>query len=122
MGLSRTLPVVPSKLSEALDEAERSGEHFWDPELRRLQGEMVIAIGQANVLTKADECFDEALELARQQGSQSLSLRAAASLFRLWRDTERHDRFERLLREHYQCFTEGLDTSDLAEARELLRS
>ena len=107
-------------LSEALEKAERSGEHFWDPELRRLKGEILVARGQENARAKADACFGEALELARQQGSRSLELRAAVSLFGLWRDTERHDPFEKLLRESYERFTEGFDTSDLTGARELL--
>ena len=47
-------------------------------------------------------------------------LRAAASLAQLWRDQGRRAEARDLLAPVYDWFTEGFDTPDLKEARELL--
>ena len=61
------------------------------------------------------------METAERQGALSFKLRAATNLARLWtrsepRIGEAHD----LLSEVYDRFTEGLDTSDLRDAKALL--
>ena len=68
----------------------------------------------------AEECFQHALDVARQQQAKSLELRAAMSLSRLWqRQGKRQEAYD-LLAPIYGWFTEGFDTADLQEARALL--
>jgi predicted ATPase len=106
-------------LAEALAAAHNSGERWWEAELYRLKGELLLARSTENQ-TEAEACFHQALDVARHQQAKSLELRAAMSLARLWqrqgKQTEAHD----LLAPIYGWFTEGFDTVDLQEAKVLL--
>jgi hypothetical protein len=68
----------------------------------------------------AEACFQQALDLARQQGSSFLELRAAMSLSRLWLAQDQPDAVQALLVELYGWFTEGRETVDLLTAKALL--
>ncbi len=95
-------------------------DRFWEAELHRLQGELLL---EAEVRRKRDEveaCFGQAIEIARQQGARSLELRATVSLGRLWQSQGKREEARRMLAEIYGWFTEGFDTLDLKEARNLL--
>src|SRR5215813_5549358 len=70
--------------------------------------------------TKAEEYFDRALAVARQQQAKSWELRAAMSLARLWRDQGKTVEARELLAPVYGWFMEGFDTRDLKEAKTLL--
>jgi predicted ATPase len=63
---------------------------------------------------------ERALAVARQQQAKSWELRAAKSLARLWRDQGKPQQARELLAPVYGWFTEGFDTRDLKEAKELL--
>lgn len=54
------------------------------------------------------------------QRAKSLELRAAISLARLLRDTDRRDQARATLTEIYNQFTESLNTPDLKDAKSLL--
>jgi len=70
-------------LSEVLEWAENTEGHWWDAELRRLEGELLL--GQAVPDTQqAEVCFQQTLAIARRQQAKSWELRAAMSLSRLW--------------------------------------
>jgi predicted ATPase len=71
-------------------------------------------------MAKAQEYFDVALAVARQQQAKSWELRAAMSMARLWRNQGRRDEARDLLAPVYGWFTEGFDTLDLKEAKALL--
>mgnify|MGYP001593607277 CR=1 FL=1 len=68
-------------LAEALEAAQSTGERYYEAELHRLQGELLLDQGAGRAEAKA--CFARALEMARRQGARSLELRAAASLARM---------------------------------------
>jgi predicted ATPase len=65
-------------------------------------------------------CFLKAIEIARRQHAKSLELRAVMSLSRLWQSQGKKEEAHRMLAEIYGWFTEGFDTADLKEAKELL--
>ncbi|MBI3798878.1 MAG: hypothetical protein HY268_18175, partial [Deltaproteobacteria bacterium] len=69
---------------------------------------------------EAEECFLQALAVARQQQAKSLELRAAMSLARLWQHQGKKEAARQMLAEIYHWFTEGFDTKDLQEAKALL--
>jgi predicted ATPase len=69
---------------------------------------------------KAEEYFERALAVAREQQAKSWELRAAMSIARLWRDQGKRDEAGDLLAPVYGWFTEGFDTLDLKEAKALL--
>ena len=107
-------------LAEALPEATKTGEHWRLPELHRLRGELLLAsrAGEA----EAEECFQQALAMARQQEAKSLELRAAASLARLWQREGKRAHARELLMPIHGWFTEGFETADLREAAALLET
>jgi DNA-binding winged helix-turn-helix (wHTH) protein/predicted ATPase len=107
-------------VQKALTLADSIGEHLVAAELHRLQGELLLRQGQGQAVSAAERCFRRALDIANHRGAKSLELRAAVSLARLWRDLgKRNDALE-LLEPIYGCFTEGFETLDLREAKDLL--
>ena len=68
----------------------------------------------------AESSYRTALSIARGQEAKLWELRAASSLARLHRNQGRAAEARDLLRPVYGWFTEGLDTPDLKEAKELL--
>jgi predicted ATPase len=105
--------------SEAITEVARSGERFWDAELHRLKGQLLLESDTANE-PDAEVCFRSAIEIARSQEARSWELRAATSLAWLWRDQGKPIEARDLLTPVYDWFTEGFDTADLKEAKALL--
>ncbi|HKB38167.1 MAG TPA: hypothetical protein VKD72_17095, partial [Gemmataceae bacterium] len=107
-------------LAEAL--ATATEERFWEAELHRLEGELLLQLAGADpsVWDRAEACFHRSLELARRQGSKSLELRAVVSLSRLYQTQGRRAEAGHMLAETHGWFTEGFDTLDLQEAKALL--
>jgi predicted ATPase len=96
---------------------EETDERHWEAELYRLKGELLLTQGDK---TEAEASFHKAIEVARHQQARSWELRATVSLCRLWRKQGRVDEARQMLAEIYGWFTEGFDTPDLQEAKELL--
>jgi predicted ATPase len=115
-------------VAEALELGDKSGERWWEAELHRLQGVLLLVAKGINDqahpnpprVAEAERCLQQALTMARQQQARALELRAAMSLSRLWRYQGRNAEARRLLVESYDWFTEGFDTADLQAARGLL--
>jgi TOMM system kinase/cyclase fusion protein len=106
-------------LAEALTVVEAIEERYYEAELYRLQGELLLARATEHD-TEAETSFRQALDIARRQLAKSLELRAAMSLARLWQHQGRRTAAYELLAPVYGRFTEGFDTADLQEARALL--
>jgi len=106
-------------LDEALAMVARTGERFWEGELHRLKGTLLLA-RSAEPQAEAEACFRQALDVVRRQHAKSLELRAAMSLSRLWQRQGKRDAARALLAPIYGWFTEGFDTADLQEAKALL--
>ncbi len=68
----------------------------------------------------AERSFENALEVAREQGAKSFELRAATSLATLWHEQGKRNEARELLGGVYAWFTEGFDTPDLRRAKALL--
>ena len=114
-------------LGEALATARRTGEHWYDAELHRLQGELTpqqsgFGVPSRQAEPEAEACFLKAIETARQQGAKLFELRAVMSLGRLRMRQGRQAEARSELAEIYGWFTEGFDTKDLQEARALLET
>jgi len=108
-------------LAEALTLVHTTGERYWEAELHRLRGELLLlqALPEAQ---QAAACFQQALDVARSQQAKSLELRAAMSLARLWQQQGKRAAAYALLAPIYGWFTEGFDTADLQEAKALLEA
>jgi predicted ATPase len=110
-------------LTEAQAAIDSSGERWWEAELQRLKGELILM--QPDTLNsqgteEAEACFQHALTTAHAQSAKSLELRAAISLSRLLQRQGKPASARDVLTAVYNWFTEGFDTLDLREARKLL--
>jgi predicted ATPase len=114
-------------LEEALTLVEKTSERYYEAELHRQRGELLLlreaksrpAQGSQDQYD-AEMCFQRALDVARQQQAKSLELRASMSLSRLWQRQGKRTEARARLAEVYNWFTEGFDTADLQEAKTLL--
>jgi predicted ATPase len=108
-------------LTEALTLVDKTGERWYESEIYRLKGELLLQQNSDNHI-EAEACFHHALDLARSQQAKSLELRAATSLARLWQQQGKRQEAHDLLAPVYHWFTEGLDTADLQDAKALLEA
>jgi TOMM system kinase/cyclase fusion protein len=106
-------------LTEALTLMDTTGERWYEPELYRLKGELLLQLSSDNQ-AEAENCFQQAITVARSQQAKSLELRAATSLARLWHQQGKRQEAHDLLAPVYHWFTEGFDTADLQDAKALL--
>ncbi len=135
VGLAR--PLFLARLAEGLQQASRiddglvildeaeaivdSMPDMYSAELQRLRGELLLARNPGNP-EAAESCFRNALEIARQQESKSLELRAATSLCKLQQLGGDDAAARQSLQDVYDSFSEGHDTADLVAAQALLKS
>jgi predicted ATPase len=106
-----------STVNEAIALVQKNRERIHEAELYRLKGKLLL---QSRVPEEAEECFRQAIDIARCQRAKSLELRAATSLARLWQQQGKKAEAHKLLSEPYHWFTEGFDTKDLQDAKALL--
>jgi class 3 adenylate cyclase/predicted ATPase len=106
-------------LVEVLAVINNSGERYYETELHRLQGELLLKHITPDA-PQAEACLHHALDVARHQQAKSMELRAAMSLARLWQQQGKRQEAHDLLAPVYGWFTEGFDTADLQEAKVLL--
>jgi predicted ATPase len=106
-------------LADALTLVDTTGERWYEPELYRLKGELLLQQNSDN-RTEAETCFQHAISIARSQQAKSFELRTATSLARLWQQQGKRQEAYDLLAPVYNWFTEGFDTADLKDAKALL--
>jgi predicted ATPase len=106
-----------SRLAEAAGVVEITQERWAEAEMHRLRGSILLEMHQP---LSAEDCYRQALAVARRQGAKFWELRAATSLARLWREQGKHAAARDLLSPCYGWFSEGLETPVLRDGRELL--
>jgi adenylate cyclase len=109
-----------SQVSEALAIVRESRTNFYEAELYRLRGALVLQINGRAAEDEAEANFRQALEIASRQKARALELRAAVSLCRLLQARGRPRDGFRILSAACDWFTEGTGTADLTEARLLV--
>jgi adenylate cyclase len=134
-------------IAESLALVEQTGERWYEAELHRLDGELLLRAqtqprsdarrakpsrrpaaagpasdhrGPGDTRRSAEGCFRTAIDVARRQQAKALELRAATSLSRLWQQEGKRQPAREILAEVYAWFSEGFDTADLQDARRLL--
>lgn len=113
-------------LEEGLAIAHKNRERYYEAELYRLKGELLLRnteFTHSSLLSthrSAEKCFQQALAVARRQQAKAWELRAAMSLGRLWAQQGKQEEAKQLLADVYGWFAEGFDTADLQEARSLV--
>jgi predicted ATPase len=106
-------------LTEALALVEKHGECYYEAELYRLKGVLLLE-QTVPAVSQAEACFQQALAIARRRQAKSWELRAATSLSRLWQRQGKRAEARQMLAAVYDWFTEGFDTHDLQDAKTLL--
>ena len=106
-------------LQEAFAFVERSGERFWLADLHRLEGQIALNRPEPDP-ERAEACFLRAIEIAREQESRMLELRAATGLAHVRRDAGSPDDPRALLEPILAAIEGGETTRDVRNARALL--
>ena len=121
VGLQK-FPEALVTIDRALQVAEKGGELYYCAELLRLKGEILLAQSKTEYIASSDECFQAALEVARQQGALLFELRAAMSIARIRMLQHRPADARQFLASVYDRFVEGFNSPDLRAADALLRA
>jgi len=103
-----------------LAEAEGAvpGEDMWRADTLRRRAELRALLGDD--AAEVEATFREALAIARRQSARVYELRVATAYARFLRDHHRSAEARGLLAPAYAAMTEGFDTPDMTEARQLL--
>jgi len=125
-----------STLAEAFTAVRTHGQRLFEPLLYWLKGALTlqrfqgpsctfttsesVEVEMRSLESEAEACFQKAIDIARRQSARVLELRAGMSLSRLWQRQGKTAEARTLLAEIYNWFTEGFDTVDVREARDLL--
>jgi predicted ATPase len=100
---------------------QRAGEHASDHSAYlEAISHFTTGIELLTTLPETPERTQRALDVARRQEAKALELRAATSLARLWQSQDKRQEAYDLLAPVYNWFTEGFNTADLQEAKQLL--
>jgi Predicted ATPase len=93
---------------------------WYVPELLRIKGEVLLQQAADQSALAAEECFNQAAQMAREQGALFWELRVALSVARLRVTQGRRHEARAPLASVFDRFTEGFATADLQAARLLL--
>jgi predicted ATPase len=107
-------------VEEGLTLARKTGELYFDAELHRIKGELLLVRPTDDAGTEAEACFREALAIARRQEARSWELRIATSLGRLLGTRGARQEARAVVRAACDWFTEGRATADFKRATTLL--
>jgi predicted ATPase len=108
-------------MDSAMQLSDRTLQFFYQPELYRCRGELLIRQGGQLAFPTAEDMFRKALDMAREQSAKSWELRAALSLSELLLEQGRRAEAVELLQPLCGWFTEARETGDLRKADTLLR-
>jgi predicted ATPase len=98
------------------------GQVWYVPELLRIKGEVLLQQAADQSALAAEDCFNQAAQMAREQGALFWELRVALSVARLRVSQGRHHEARAPLASVYDRFTEGFATADMQAARTMLEA
>jgi predicted ATPase/DNA-binding winged helix-turn-helix (wHTH) protein len=116
--LDEALVAVDDAITADREGADRHG--WYAPELLRIKGEVLLQQAGEQPTLAAEDCFNQAAQMAREQGALFWELRVALSVARLRVSQGRRHEARAPLASVYGRFTEGFATADLQAARTLL--
>lgn len=107
-------------IEKAFDWSGQKGERWFDAELFRIKGTLLLQDTRGRNETAAEENFLQAIMVARHHGALLWELRATLNLARLRMARDRLADARSMLAQVYDQFAEGFDTPDLISAREIM--
>ena len=106
------------EIDEVLQLTHTAGNIYFNAHLLKLKGDCLYALQKER--EAVETVYQQALTFAQQQRAKSLELRIAIGLACLWQQQGKAADAYHLLAPLYAWFTEGFDTPDLIEAKQLL--
>ena len=106
-------------IDQGLGVAEETGDHLTDPYLRRLRGRFLLDRDPANH-GPAEDAYQTAIAIAKQQGARSYELLASLSLAKLYQSTDRLIDARAVLAPALEGFSPTPEMPEIAEAQALL--
>ena len=108
-------------ISAALERAEAGHESYDRPELLRTRAQIGLASGRLDARA-AQAMLRHSIALANNQGALSLELRSAMALGAMLTSEGKTDEAYAIVSQVYDRFTEGYETRDLKNARQLIEA
>ena len=109
-------------VDDAIGRSERTALCWCISDLLRVRAELLLLQNTASAAATAEDLLRRALDWAHRQGALAWELRAATSLARFLRDSDRSGPAKSLLEPVYEQFSEGLEIADLKTAKALLET
>ena len=106
-------------LDEQLAAIEQTEERWFDAEVHRVRGELLLKLRRPDVAA-AESAFMRAIKIARGQQTRTFELRAALSLAKLYHATGRDKVASELLVPALVGFNAGPEVPEVEEAERLL--
>jgi class 3 adenylate cyclase/predicted ATPase len=107
-----------ASIDQGLAIANETGEHFTDPYLHRLRGEMLLKRNRSDP-APAEEAFKVAMAMAKAQGARSYELLASLPLAKLYQSTARPAEAHAVLAPALEGFAPTPEMPEIAEAMSL---
>jgi len=104
-------------LDDTLALVHAKGDLYNLPELLRVKARALSCISRTE---EAEECLIQSLAASRHQGARAWELRTATDLARIWQAGGRKRDARALLEDTLAHYTEGFETADLQEAKQLI--
>jgi predicted ATPase len=106
-------------IDEGLATAQESGEQNTDPHLHRQRGEILLKRDPADPAS-AEDAYQTAIAIAKEQGTRSFELLASLALGKLYQATRRHVEAHAVLARALEGFSPTPEMPEIAEAQALL--
>ena len=116
--MARRRPRSPRSIMR-FEDFERSGQRWFDAELHRMRGEILLEQNPADP-GLAEEAFLAAIAVAQHQKARSFELRAALSLAKLYRSTGRDADAHAVLAPALEGFAPTPEFPEIGAALELM--
>jgi tetratricopeptide (TPR) repeat protein len=107
------------RIDEALALASETGEHWTDALLHRLRGDILLKRDLADP-APAEDAYQTAIAIAKQQGARSYELLASLALAKLYQSTARPVEAHAILAPALEGFSPTPEMPEIAEAQALL--
>jgi predicted ATPase len=107
------------RLEDALAEAERNGLHWYEAEIHRIRGGILLKRDPADTAA-AEQSLQAAIAIAQSQKARSFELRAALSLAKLYRSANRDADAHAVLTPAVEGFPPTREFPELTETQTLL--
>jgi predicted ATPase len=108
-------------INAALTEAEQTGQSWFDAELHRTRGELLLRSPRTEI-SAAETALKRAIDVARSQQTRAFELRASLSLAKLYKSTNRAADADAILAPTLKGFTPTTEFPEIEEAQRLLDS